>query len=138
MSGGQTSVPLTIRCAAGAGMQFGAQHSEMLEAWLTHVPGLKVVVPATPADAKGLLTAAGESGPGRMRHGGDVVPTVRVQPSGIEIEAALDEPVMSAARRAGYAWPTVCGGRVGWPTPPRRGQADSTRRPRYRPPAAEV
>ncbi len=58
MSGGQTGVPLTIRCAAGAGMQFGAQHSEMLEAWLTHVPGLKVVVPSNPADAKGLLTAA--------------------------------------------------------------------------------
>ncbi|WP_373862334.1 alpha-ketoacid dehydrogenase subunit beta [Nocardia acidivorans] len=57
MSGGQTSVPLTVRCAAGAGMQFGAQHSEMLEAWLTHVPGLKVVVPSNPADAKGLLTA---------------------------------------------------------------------------------
>jgi acetoin:2,6-dichlorophenolindophenol oxidoreductase subunit beta len=57
MSGGQTGVPLTIRCAAGAGMQFGAQHSEMLEAWLTHVPGLKVVVPSTPADAKGLLTS---------------------------------------------------------------------------------
>ena len=58
MSGGQTTVPLTIRCAAGAGMQFGAQHSEMLEAWLTHIPGLKVVVPSNPADAKGLLTAA--------------------------------------------------------------------------------
>ncbi|MFI6865517.1 alpha-ketoacid dehydrogenase subunit beta [Nocardia sp. NPDC050406] len=57
MSGGQTSVPLTVRCAAGAGMQFGAQHSEMLEAWLTHIPGLKVVVPSNPADAKGLLTA---------------------------------------------------------------------------------
>ncbi|MGV0741333.1 alpha-ketoacid dehydrogenase subunit beta [Mycolicibacterium sp. XJ870] len=58
MSGGQTTVPLTVRCAAGAGMQFGAQHSEMLEAWLTHIPGLKVVVPSNPADAKGLLTAA--------------------------------------------------------------------------------
>ncbi len=58
MSGGQTTVPLTIRCAAGAGMQFGAQHSEMLEAWVTHIPGLKVVVPSNPADAKGLLTAS--------------------------------------------------------------------------------
>ena len=58
MSGGQTSVPVTIRTAAGGGMQFGAQHSEMLEAWLTHVPGLKVVMPSCPADAKGLLTAA--------------------------------------------------------------------------------
>ena len=56
MSGGQTSVPLTVRCSAGAGMQFGAQHSEMLEAWLCHIPGLKVVVPSNPADAKGLLT----------------------------------------------------------------------------------
>ncbi len=58
MSGGQTGVPITIRTAAGAGMQFGAQHSEMLESWVTHIPGLKVVVASNPADAKGLLTAA--------------------------------------------------------------------------------
>lgn len=57
MSGGQTTVPLTVRCSAGAGMQFGAQHSELLEAWLCHIPGLKVVVPSNPADAKGLLTS---------------------------------------------------------------------------------
>lgn len=58
MSGGQTGVPITIRTAAGAGMQFGAQHSEMLESWVTHIPGLKVVVASNPADAKGLLTSA--------------------------------------------------------------------------------
>jgi pyruvate/2-oxoglutarate/acetoin dehydrogenase E1 component len=57
MSGGQTSVPLTVRCSGGGGMQFGAQHSEMLESWLTHIPGLKVAVPSCAADAKGLLTA---------------------------------------------------------------------------------
>jgi pyruvate dehydrogenase E1 component beta subunit len=57
MSGGQTSVPMTVRCSAGGGMQFGAQHSEMLEAWLCHIPGLKVVVPSCAADAKGLLTS---------------------------------------------------------------------------------
>jgi pyruvate dehydrogenase E1 component beta subunit len=57
MSGGRTNVPLTVRCSAGAGMQFGAQHSEMLEAWLCHIPGLKVVVPSCPGDAKGLLTS---------------------------------------------------------------------------------
>lgn len=57
MSGGQTSVPLTIRTSAGAGMQFGAQHSEMLEAWLCHIPGLKVVIPSNPGDAKGLLVS---------------------------------------------------------------------------------
>jgi acetoin:2,6-dichlorophenolindophenol oxidoreductase subunit beta len=55
MSGGQTSVPLTIRTMSGAGVGAGGQHSDMLEAWLAHVPGLKVVVPSTPADWKGLL-----------------------------------------------------------------------------------
>jgi acetoin:2,6-dichlorophenolindophenol oxidoreductase subunit beta len=57
MSGGRTNVPITIRTAVGGGRQFGAQHSQSLEAWLMHVPGLKVAVPSTPRDAKGLLTA---------------------------------------------------------------------------------
>ena len=57
MSGGQTPVPLTVRTATGAGAGFGAQHSDMLEAWIAHTPGAKVVVPAFPADAKALLTA---------------------------------------------------------------------------------
>lgn len=55
MSGGQVKVPLTIRTATGAGAGFGGQHSDMLEAWFAHVPGLKVVTASTPADAKGLL-----------------------------------------------------------------------------------
>jgi len=55
MSGGQTKVPLTIRTATGAGAGFGGQHSDMLEAWFAHVPGLKVVTASNPADAKGLL-----------------------------------------------------------------------------------
>lgn len=55
MSGGQTPVPLTVRTATGSGASFGAQHSEMLEAWLAHLPGCKVVVPSNPADAYGLL-----------------------------------------------------------------------------------
>lgn len=58
MSGGQTRVPLTLRVSAGAGMQFGAQHSDLYEAWAVHTPGLKVVVPSTPADAKGLLLSS--------------------------------------------------------------------------------
>lgn len=57
MSGGQTAVPLTIRTMSGAGGGFGGQHSDMLEAWLAHVPGLKVVVPSNPAEWKGLLKA---------------------------------------------------------------------------------
>jgi acetoin:2,6-dichlorophenolindophenol oxidoreductase subunit beta len=55
MSGGQSRVPLTIRTVSGAGRGFGGQHSDMLEAWFAHVPGLKVATAANPADAKGLL-----------------------------------------------------------------------------------
>jgi pyruvate/2-oxoglutarate/acetoin dehydrogenase E1 component len=55
MSGGRTNVPITIRTSVGGGRQFGAQHSQSLEAWMMHIPGLKVVVPSTPRDAKGLL-----------------------------------------------------------------------------------
>lgn len=58
MSGGQFRVPLVIRMPEGSGMQLGAQHSQHLEAWFAHVPGLKVVGPATPYDAKGLLKSA--------------------------------------------------------------------------------
>jgi pyruvate dehydrogenase E1 component beta subunit len=57
MSGGLTPVPMVLRTAVGGGLQVGAQHSQMLEAWLTHVPGLKVVVPSTPSDARGLLAS---------------------------------------------------------------------------------
>jgi pyruvate dehydrogenase E1 component beta subunit len=58
MSNGQINVPIVIRMAGGAGSQLGAQHSQSLESWYAHVPGLKVVVPATPYDAKGLLMTA--------------------------------------------------------------------------------
>ncbi|WP_227308062.1 alpha-ketoacid dehydrogenase subunit beta [Acidisoma cellulosilyticum] len=58
MLGGAVSVPLVMRFPAGSGTGAAAQHSQSLEAWLAHVPGLKVVQPATPYDAKGLLLAA--------------------------------------------------------------------------------
>ncbi len=58
MSGGQLRVPLVVRTQGGAGMRAGAQHSQSLEAWLLHVPGLKVVMPATAWDAAGLLKSA--------------------------------------------------------------------------------
>ena len=58
MSGGQIRVPLVIRMASGAGSQLGAQHSHSLEGWYAHVPGLKVVCPSNPYDAKGLLKTA--------------------------------------------------------------------------------
>ena len=58
MLGGAVSVPVVMRFPAGSGTGAAAQHSQSLEAWLGHVPGLKVVQPATPHDAKGLLLAA--------------------------------------------------------------------------------
>jgi acetoin:2,6-dichlorophenolindophenol oxidoreductase subunit beta len=57
MSGGQTSVPITIRTRTGAGGGTAGQHSDMLEAWFAHVAGMKVVVPSSPADAVGLLAS---------------------------------------------------------------------------------
>jgi len=58
MSGGQLSIPMVIRGPGSAAHQLAAQHSQSLEAWFCHVPGLKVIAPATPHDAKGLLKAA--------------------------------------------------------------------------------
>ncbi len=58
LSGGRTSVPLTVRVKAGIGFQSGCQHSHNLEAWLAHVPGLKLVWASNPADMKGLLLSA--------------------------------------------------------------------------------
>jgi len=58
MLGGEASVPLVMRMPSGSGTGAAAQHSQSLEAWFGHVPGLKVVQPSTPADAKGLLLAA--------------------------------------------------------------------------------
>jgi pyruvate dehydrogenase E1 component beta subunit len=58
MFGGQCPVPLVIRTPGGGGQQLSATHSQNLETWFAHVPGLKVVAPATPADAKGLLRSA--------------------------------------------------------------------------------
>jgi pyruvate/2-oxoglutarate/acetoin dehydrogenase E1 component len=58
MSGGKVKVPMVLRTQGGTGRSAGAQHSQSLEAWLAHVPGLRVVMPSNPADAKGLLATA--------------------------------------------------------------------------------
>ena len=58
MSGGQIGCPIVFRGPGGSALQLGAQHSQSFESWYAHIPGLKVVMPATPADAKGLLKAA--------------------------------------------------------------------------------
>lgn len=86
MTGGKLSVPMVVRMVTGTGGATSAQHSQSLEAWFTHVPGLKVVAPSTPEDAKGLLrTAIQDPDPviffehkllygGRGGPAGDVVP----------------------------------------------------------------
>lgn len=58
MSGGQISMPIVFRGPNGAALQLSSQHSQAWESWLSHIPGLKVVAPATPYDAKGLLKSA--------------------------------------------------------------------------------
>jgi pyruvate dehydrogenase E1 component beta subunit len=58
MSGGQIPMPIVFRGPGGAALQLGAQHSQSIESWCANVPGLKVVAPSTPADAKGLLKSA--------------------------------------------------------------------------------
>jgi pyruvate dehydrogenase E1 component beta subunit len=58
MSGGQIGCPIVFRGPGGAALQLGAQHSQAFESWYAHIPGLKVIAPATPADAKGLLKSA--------------------------------------------------------------------------------
>jgi len=58
MFGGQVKLPMVFWCPDGAGLRAAAQHSQSLEAWFVHTPGLKVVVPSEPADAKGLIKAA--------------------------------------------------------------------------------
>ncbi len=58
MSGGQFNVPIVIRMTTGAGRQLGAQHSHSLEGWYAHIPGLRILAPATLADARGMLWTA--------------------------------------------------------------------------------
>lgn len=58
MFGGKAKVPLVVKTIAGAGVAAAAQHSQSMEAWFTHIPGLKTVMPSTPADAKGLMASA--------------------------------------------------------------------------------
>ncbi|MGE5183101.1 MAG: alpha-ketoacid dehydrogenase subunit beta, partial [Acidobacteriota bacterium] len=98
MSGGQLEVPLVIRMATGAGRQVAAQHSHSLENWYAHVPGLRVLAPATVADARGMLAAA-------LRDRDPVVIFEHVQLYANEDELADPAPAVelerAAIRRAG-------------------------------------
>jgi pyruvate/2-oxoglutarate/acetoin dehydrogenase E1 component len=98
MSGGQLSVPLVIRMATGAGRQVAAQHSHSLENWYAHVPGLKVLAPATVADAQGMLPAALQDGNPVLlfEHVGLYVVEAEVDPTAEPVDIAR-----CAVRRSG-------------------------------------
>ena len=107
MSGGQFSVPVVVRMATGAGRQLAAQHSHSLEVWYAHVPGLKVLAPATLADARGMLWPALQ----------DPDPVVIFEHAQLyNLEGELDDtapPVdlrHAAVRRSGTALTIVTGG----------------------------
>jgi pyruvate/2-oxoglutarate/acetoin dehydrogenase E1 component len=86
LTGGRQSVPLVIRSVVGAGGRFGAIHSQTPISWLTGVPGLKIVAPSTPADAKGLLKAA-------IRDENPVVFFEHKRLYSIKGEIAVDDPI---------------------------------------------
>jgi pyruvate dehydrogenase E1 component beta subunit len=97
MSGGQLEVPIVIRMATGAGRQIGAQHSHSLENWYAHIPGLRVVAPATVADARGMLATA-------LRERDPVIIFEHVQLYAIEDDLEVTGPVdldRAAIRRPG-------------------------------------
>ena len=94
MSGGQFSIPLIVRIATGAGRQVAAQHSHSLEGWFAHIPGIKVLTPATVTDARGmLLTALKEPDPVFIFEHAYLYPTEG------ELDDALSVDISTAAVR---------------------------------------
>jgi pyruvate dehydrogenase E1 component beta subunit len=98
MSGGQFNVPIVIRTTTGAGRQLAAQHSHSLEGWYTHIPGLKVLTPATLEDARGMLwTALEDPDPVLIfEHG-----TLYNQPGTLADDAGPVDITRAAVRRPG-------------------------------------
>ena len=99
MSGGQFTIPLVIRMATGAGRQLAAQHSHSLEGWFAHVPGLKVVAPATVADARGMLwTALIDPNPVVIMEHATLYNESDAAPTGDDLSVDIDK---AAVRREG-------------------------------------
>ncbi len=111
MSGGKLRVPIVVRTTMGAGRRMAAQHSQSLHAWFCHVPGLKVVIPSTPYDAKGLVkTAIRDNGPVIVfeekmiyRQTGPVPPDDYALPFGLaDVKRAGDDITLIATSRMVY------------------------------------
>lgn len=95
MVGGKTSAPVTLRCGVGGWLQAAAQHSQSLEAWFAHIPGLKVAAAAQPADIKGvLLSAIRDDNPTIVLEPLALYPTKGELPAG-----RVERPVGSASRK---------------------------------------
>ena len=111
MSGGQLSVPLVVRMATGGGRQMAAQHSHSLEGWYAHIPGIKILAPATVADARGLLVAAlDEPDPVFIFEHATLYPLE----GEIDLDAGPAEIGKAAVRRAGDAMTLITyGGTLG-------------------------
>ncbi len=113
LSGGQITVPLTIRAAQGGGVGFGAQHSQCCETWFMHAPGIKVVVPSTPADVLGLLkTAIRDDNPvvflehkGQYAEKGEVPDGEHLVPFGVAniVREGRDVTIVAVQRMIGVA-----------------------------------
>ena len=95
MSGGQARVPVVVRAPCGLGRGVAAQHSQSLESWFAHIPGLRVALPSTPADAKGLLKTA--------INGDD--PTLFLEP---KLLYAVEGPVPDGEHRIPFGQANVC------------------------------
>src|SRR5713101_4475165 len=107
-SGGQIPIPIVFRGPNGAALQLAGQHSQAWESWLSHIPGLKVVAPATPADAKGLLKSAiRDNNPvivleGEMPEGEHIVPIGRadVKRPGSDVTFVCHSKTVAVALKA--------------------------------------
>lgn len=114
MSGGQLQVPLVLRMTTGAGRQLAAQHSHSLEGWFAHVPGLKVLAPATVADARWMLgPALADPNPVIVFEHGSLYNREAPMPDEAEAEAARDI-TRAAVRRSGTDVSLVAHGQSVW------------------------
>ncbi len=117
MSGGKLKAPLVIRTTLGATRRSAAQHSQSLHAWVSHVPGLKVVLPSTPADAKGLLkTAIRDDSPVVFFEDKLMYQTKGLVPDG-DYTIPLAWPISSALARTSPWWPPAAWSRSRSPPP---------------------
>ena len=119
MSGGQVGAPIVFRGPGGAALQLGAQHSQAFESWYAHIPGLKVVAPGTPADAKGLLKAAIRDDDPVVFIEGEMLYNVKGEvPDSEDHVVPIGQPAPMLHADVPWHWPLTHCWPVGQPMPP--------------------